>query len=566
MKEIARELLLGIEPRGQDATGMAWFGKGNGMVVDKSDVNATRFVKSINMRDDAPTAILHTRLATTGKPENNRNNHPVVAVGKRGERVVLTHNGWVNNAGTLTKRFDLKRRAEVDTEAIAAFLQKFGDDYTELGQAIDGNYAVAYLREDQPGTLRLVRGHTSPLVLMQTVFGWFYASTEYALRGIQEFVGGPLMGFLEVAEGRALEFKDGEYIDSTSFDLLDTWSKYYGNQVHKRRSYTTWDDEWETGTWRGNRTWVKDPDTGVFRIGGGLTNGGTEGEANKSFLQGYTDTKRGVRVYYAAAADERAEFLGMLKGQGNEHPSAYGKWVWTAKQGAMLEFYPWPGMAENYNTEESVLEDLLFLTVDMEPKAIPDSIRYEIAQLNGKLGRKSGKTNQEVLRNGVLFSDGWSVENGVLFDGDGNARDTNNLPPYFKVGGVWYYTALDSKNDTYTIMRSSFQADTDHINPRAIDPPAAMSSDGRTVADYCLIGERVWGRSEDGMWADLDLDINELNPEDIETLGLTYDPLADDDSNFTEEDMQRVQDMMQGVIEAVEGEQAVKSIEGRKVG
>ena len=581
MKDVAKELLLGIEPRGQDATGMAWFGREGGLVIDKSPMPATSFTTQIKMNNNASTAILHTRLATTGRPEDNKNNHPIKAAGPRGERVIGTHNGWLNNYASLTKLHNLVRNAKVDSEVIFALLQKYGDDWDKLGDLIDGNYACAYLREDRPGELFLVRGHSSPLVLMQTAFGWFYASTEGALRGLGDLVGGPQMGFTEVVEGRALRFKDGEFIDAESFSMRSRWGKYYGNQVHTGTRTVYQRDAWEDDDyWYGTRsnhvsrgTWAKNPETGVFELrpAANASTSDGPGTGGNSFIGAYTDTKRGVRVYYGEAAAERRKFLGMADDQ-EEYPSAYGKYIdGKTKNRETLEFHPWPGMSEQFNTEESVLEDLLFLTVDLDRDSIPDMVRYEIAQLNGKLQRKAGRTGMDLKRNGVLMGDGWAVEHGKLINPDGEVvTDHKTIPEYMKVGGVWYYLTFNSKPSTdemgdYVIERSSFQADTDHINPRAIAPPAARAADGEGLADYCLIGERIYGMDEDGTWGDLGLNVNDLTTDELFTMGLSFDPLADSNGGdeFTVEDYEQLQAMLNGVREEADERRA---IEGRKVG
>jgi hypothetical protein len=376
------------------------------------------------------------------------------------------------------------------------------------------------------------------------------------------------MGFIEVVEGRALRFKDGEFIDSESFSMRSRWGAYYGNKVHNRTVYSSnlYDDE---DYWYGSRsnhtatgrTWTKDPETGVYKL-----NTGETGDKVSSFIGAYTDTKRGVRVYYGAGADERMDFLGFTD-ETEELPSAYGKYIkGNTKNRTTLEFHPWPGMSDQFNTEESVLEDLLFLTVDMERDSIPDSVRYEITQLNGKLQRKSGKsTNPDLKRDGVRFGDGWAVEHGKLINPDGNViEDGDTIPHYLKVAGVWYYQTFDQKNPKkYELERSSFQADSDHVNPRAISPPAAITADGKGLADYCLIRENVWGLDENGEWSDLGLKAADLSPEDLLTLGLSYDPLADDnDTDYTLADFER----LQRIVAAVEAGGEPKAIEARKVG
>lgn len=519
MKDIIGELLDGIENRGRDATGVAWFGRGGGLVIDKTNITATQYIRrGMRMSDDTSTAVLHTRLATTGSPADNRNNHPIPS-GTRGKRVVLTHNGWVNNDGALTKTYRLDRRAEVDSEVIAALLAKFGDDYDQLGALVNGNYALGYLREDQPGTLFLVRGHSSPLVLMQTKHGVFYASTEFALRGIQQYVGGPLVGWQEVVEGRTLKVKDGEVVSTGSFDLLDTWSSYRGNQVHRGRTNYV---GWTTDDYTRQRRWTVD-NNGVAHVGRTIPSENAtldvESIAASRMFNMWTDTNDTKRVYVGQAAAERKEFFGIGDEQGSEVLSAYGKYVNVAKRGDCIEFHPWTKQP----VDEAAFEDLLFSTDQVEEKDLPDSIRYELTLLRTRLDRKTHPG-----QGGVRMGDSFTVDHGYLIDGNGHALTKEQVPHYSKVQGVWYY-----KQDVpatvwgYQLEVSAYQRDSDHIRSRAITPPAGKTSNGEET-DFALIGEYVYTRNEEsGVWEATDTRADELTEAELMALG--YPELVDDD-------------------------------------
>jgi len=64
--------------------------------------------------------VCHTRMGTSGSPQNNLNNHPFVS-----GQVVGVHNGVIRNDGQLAKRFDLSLKGECDSEVIFALLDKF---------------------------------------------------------------------------------------------------------------------------------------------------------------------------------------------------------------------------------------------------------------------------------------------------------------------------------------------------------------------------------------------------------------------------------------------------------
>lgn len=526
MKEIAKELLLGIEHRGHDATGMAWFGPKGGAVVDKAAKNATVFTNVIKMGNDTSTAILHTRLATTGSPSRNNNNHPIVAPGTKGSRVIGTHNGWVTNYGTLTRNHDLPRNAEVDSEVIFSWLAKYGDDMDKLGANIDGNYAIAYIREDDPNTIHLARGHSSPLVLMHTVFGVFYASEEYTLRQIQQYVGGPQVGFTEVAEGRAFTLHEGDIGNIRSFDMLEAWGSYYGNQVHgssSRTVYLPWEDDKYTSytSWRSNHTAVG--------------NEGKELTTTTRVLDAWTDTKRGVRVYVNQTARDRAKLANLGKNKGAVSPGAYGQWVRVSKKGDTVEFQPWKSLPEGMSVEEAVLEELLYLTWDVPGEDMDDSVAYEIKSLSVQLDRKVHANEwSRRQKNGVIFNNGqYLTDKDQVADKDGQVIKLKDLPNYIKLPDAagkptWYFVQAKSLSN-YTLFVSTYQADTDHMNPRSLAPPAAG------VADYCLIGERIWGLNEHGQWGDTGIGVSELDEEELELLGISWTPMPPEEDDEDKE-------------------------------
>jgi len=73
--DLAAQMLLDIEHRGQDATGVAWINPSTGKrVIAKAAVAATQFINTDAGKRacaGATTAILHTRWATQGDPKVN---------------------------------------------------------------------------------------------------------------------------------------------------------------------------------------------------------------------------------------------------------------------------------------------------------------------------------------------------------------------------------------------------------------------------------------------------------------------------------------------------------------
>ena len=119
---LADYLLLGIEDRGQDATGfMAMLASGK-VQVEKAVVPASKFVlgrKAISAA--ARSVLLHTRWATVGNARDPRNAHPVIS-----GKCAAVHNGTIYNHREVFTAFRLPRKAEVDSEVIPAIIDYAG--------------------------------------------------------------------------------------------------------------------------------------------------------------------------------------------------------------------------------------------------------------------------------------------------------------------------------------------------------------------------------------------------------------------------------------------------------
>lgn len=180
LERFVDELLLGIEPRGRDATGLLTVdAKGKTNLV-KADVDASTFIK---WRDTCPkrvrTILGHTRFATQGTPMNLDNNHPV-----QSGSCYAIHNGHISNDTELFTEFSLARAAEVDSEIIPALLNLVGlDKARDALELLDGNYAVAAVDPERfPNTTILAKGWSSPVELYENKYAVVWASTQSALK------------------------------------------------------------------------------------------------------------------------------------------------------------------------------------------------------------------------------------------------------------------------------------------------------------------------------------------------------------------------------------------------
>lgn len=233
-------LLLGIESRGGDATGFLSVGFDNAIQVDKNNVKAPAFIKARKPIKSMPQTVLaHTRLATQGSPDDNRNNHPV-----HFGTVFLVHNGWLTNDAELFKEYSLEATAEVDTLAIAAMLWEHASESTgflngapKALEEVEGAMAIAAVDIQQPGKVLLARGFNSPLVYIETNQFWMWASTKQALK----LAWGKVFGtppkdkrFKELEEGKFILLDNG---DATYGEFKPAWGTRYTS------SFNYWDEE-----------------------------------------------------------------------------------------------------------------------------------------------------------------------------------------------------------------------------------------------------------------------------------------------------------------------------------
>jgi len=211
-RQLARELLLSIQARGEDATGAAWSETSDGVkdvMFAKLDIPADEFVKSLHelMPKHTRTAILHTRFATQGDPEDNDNNHPIV-VGK----TVGVHNGVIINDDALFADEEWERIAEVDSEAIFQLIEHATDPLKQLHR-LQGRAAIAWFGTEHPDTLHLARLDGSPLYIGTTLHGSLvFASTRPLLEEAAKAAGVRLGWVREVPEFTYMRVEYGKIV------------------------------------------------------------------------------------------------------------------------------------------------------------------------------------------------------------------------------------------------------------------------------------------------------------------------------------------------------------------
>jgi len=226
-RTLTKKLLLEIMNRGTDATGVAWadsatdeHGKtDDALFYMKDDITAREFVEHLSdIPNTCGTAILHTRYATKGSPDNNDNNHPIVI-----PTIVGVHNGHIRNDDEIIEHYGAPRVGEVDSEAIFHLLSLSDEPLEEL-TSLQGRASIGWIRTDKPDVLHVARVTGSPLAVGWTQNDSFvFASTENSLRKAVADAGLVLRSSWSVPEYRYMKVKSGrvvEMIDLTTMRYL----------------------------------------------------------------------------------------------------------------------------------------------------------------------------------------------------------------------------------------------------------------------------------------------------------------------------------------------------------
>lgn len=238
---LTRALHAGIDPRGGDATGAAWF-DASGSVHHFTVVGRAREFRSAhpNAAARARMAVLHTRFATQGSVNNALNNHPV-----RSGHFLGVHNGHILNDDELFRTLPIPRAGEVDSEAAVALIRyasmKGEDAWTAL-ERLEGGAALAWMDDRDPETLHLARASRSPLFVGQTASGTvMFASTYSALYNAAKAVGLDLPFTQELKEGTYMRFFRGRLVEVQSFTPNEgrSWYSYYTGHGGWGQAYTT---------------------------------------------------------------------------------------------------------------------------------------------------------------------------------------------------------------------------------------------------------------------------------------------------------------------------------------
>ncbi len=204
--DVFTNCLLFNEARGRDASGVVVIQRDGSYHMLKAPVPVSQLIKTQEYKmimaeigNETVAVLGHARKPTKGSPLNNLNNHPV-QVGS----LIGVHNGIVQNDNEIFQSLGLRRKAEVDTEALftilleqpvpirdglvycpreAGELKSLAQQYARRLRVITGSYAFLAVDTRCPG-LVLLGKYMRPLsVHYNSQMGvWFFSSRYIFLR------------------------------------------------------------------------------------------------------------------------------------------------------------------------------------------------------------------------------------------------------------------------------------------------------------------------------------------------------------------------------------------------
>lgn len=229
------------EERGTDATGIAYCSHDH-LSIYKRPLEAHRL--RFRVPEDSGIIMGHTRMATQGNANRNRNNHPFFGEAL-GRKFALAHNGVLWNDKLLRRSKHLpKTRIETDSYiAVQLIEQKNTLDFSSLrymAEQVEGSFTFTVL--DERENLYFVKGD-NPLCLYYYPRSrvYLYASTEAilncALAKLNLPMGKPERVTLDC--GDILKLTPTGRREMSSFDasnLMDPWGSFSMWPVQPKKS------------------------------------------------------------------------------------------------------------------------------------------------------------------------------------------------------------------------------------------------------------------------------------------------------------------------------------------
>jgi amidophosphoribosyltransferase len=242
VKKAFTKLMLRSIERGSDSSGLFLvqndnhdsksFSKEVQITVYKDSLPSTAFVETDKYKDiikgvnEKTSCIIgHTRSATSGSSEFNKNNHPFIC-----GRIVGVHNGVISNWRELADKFNIILRSECDSEIIFALINLFLEGGASIKESVQraaselvGWMACALIDTKNPNDIILFR-RKAPLHIksIRTENILLFASSEiYIHSAICEKIEGPF----RVYDSKTGILEDNHAIVIENFGGYDWLSK-----------------------------------------------------------------------------------------------------------------------------------------------------------------------------------------------------------------------------------------------------------------------------------------------------------------------------------------------------
>lgn len=261
-KEMIEKGLRATQSRGKDATGI--YQPKHGII--KGPMDATDFVQTKEFKKGVKKDkmfIGHCRQWTSGKPENNENNHPF-----DGEKYILVHNGMVS----MKELEGYNYKGECDSEVILSYLETM--EIPEALKSVHGQAALVFAPNQEEVYEMYLWRHTSPLEIAYSKTGntLLVASTESILRSmITKF---ELGGLVKTIDGWAFSSVDEHvlwriYLNEAG-KIEAEYKGYFvpdGRESSKKertvysytRGYSDWGNTWQQRQRKGYTEYYKIP-------------------------------------------------------------------------------------------------------------------------------------------------------------------------------------------------------------------------------------------------------------------------------------------------------------------
>ncbi len=172
LQKLVRELLVQLQPRGIDASGIAVINEGAPSRVFKKPLRPERLVVRPmfaqvleSVGEHTNFIMLHSRAASVGGTHENFNNHPIVV-----EPIVGIHNGTLFNEDSLFREFGDKfyQEGDVDSEIIFKLYLHFIDEglnpkqaMAQAGHLLDGAFTGALVDMRNPSQMVMFKNERS---------------------------------------------------------------------------------------------------------------------------------------------------------------------------------------------------------------------------------------------------------------------------------------------------------------------------------------------------------------------------------------------------------------------